>query len=115
MKVSKAFQPVRFDTIVAHGACVGVGSLVPISRDSERVYAILGAIKDERPDLRLHGFGLKVGALSHDGVRHLLESADSMAWSMAARQIGQQNNYDYAIEFAERISSFKTAQKRLFF
>jgi ribosomal protein L11 len=46
---------------------------------------ILKAIKAERPDLRLHGFGIKTTALSWEEVRDNLESADSMAWSFAAR------------------------------
>jgi hypothetical protein len=37
----------------------------------------------ERGITRLHGFGVKIGGLSRCG--HLLTSADSMAWSFAAR------------------------------
>jgi hypothetical protein len=50
---------------------------------------VLLAIKRERPDLRLHGFGIKVAALKRPTVRAVLHSADSMAWSLANRK---QNN-----------------------
>ena len=55
---------------------------------------MLLAIKDLRPDLRLHGFGLKTTALAHPLVRSLLETADSMAWSYHARINGRNGN-DY--------------------
>jgi hypothetical protein len=42
-----------------------------------------------RPDLRLHGFGLKITALLHAGVRSMLYSADSLAWSMTERHAGR--------------------------
>jgi hypothetical protein len=47
------------------------------------------AIKNERPDLRLHGFGLKTTALADPLVRSMLWSADSMAWSFAAAASAQ--------------------------
>lgn len=66
-------------------AWVGVGSVCKRNGDPKAIEAVLHAIKTERPDLRLHGFGLKVTALSSPLVRELLTSADSMAWSYAAR------------------------------
>jgi hypothetical protein len=50
-----------------------------------QIEAILKAIHRERPDLRLHGFACKIMALANTVVRDLLWSADSMAWSFAAR------------------------------
>lgn len=44
---------------------------------------------DARPDLLLHGFGLKTTALACGAVRDLLHTADSMAWSFAARREGR--------------------------
>jgi len=53
---------------------------------------VLEAIARRRPDLRLHGFGIKKTALEHEGVRALLFSADSMAWSYSARRQGRNQN-----------------------
>lgn len=69
-----------------HGQWVGVGSVCKRNGDPRQVAAVLLTIKRERPDLRLHGFGLKTTALADPLVRSLLETADSMAWSFAARR-----------------------------
>ena len=58
----------------------------------DSVAAVLLAIKRERPDLRLHGFGVKISSLALQLVRDLLFSADSMAWSFAARMEGRDGN-----------------------
>ncbi len=71
--------------LMPHGAYVGVGSVCKRNVNPETVVEVLGAIKSRRPDLRLHGFGIKITALRDPGVRALLESADSMAWSVDAR------------------------------
>lgn len=68
------------------GMWVGVGSVCKRNGDPDAIAAVLLAIKQERPDLRLHGFGLKTTALTSDLIRSLLHSADSMAWSYAARR-----------------------------
>ncbi len=66
---------------------------------------MLWAIHQERPDLRMHGFGVKTTALLEPAVRHLLYSADSMAWSYAARreQSGRQNDWREAERFRLRV------------
>lgn len=74
------------------GAWVGVGSVCKRQGDPGAIVAVLGAINAERPDLRLHGFGVKRTALTHPGVRDLLWSADSMAWSFSARKQGRNGN-----------------------
>lgn len=74
------------------GAWVGVGSVVRMSSDAGAVSAVLLAIKRARPDLRLHGFGLKTTSLANPLVRSLLETADSMAWSFHARKNGRNGN-----------------------
>jgi hypothetical protein len=74
------------------GMYVGVGSVCKRNGDVRQIEAILGAIKRKRPDLRLHGFGLKTTALASGVVRDCLESADSMAWSFAARRQGRDSN-----------------------
>jgi hypothetical protein len=70
---------------LAHGAYVGVGSVCKRNASPSSIVQVLKAIKKERPDLRLHGFGIKTTALRWEEVRDNLESADSMAWSFAAR------------------------------
>ncbi|WP_048710770.1 DUF7221 family queuine tRNA-ribosyltransferase-like protein [Microvirga massiliensis] len=63
---------------------VGVGSVCKRNGSVADVIHILAGIKGFRPDLRLHGFGLKKTALKDPCVRALLYSADSMAWSLHA-------------------------------
>lgn len=71
---------------LANGAWVGVGSVCKRQGDPEAILAVLEAILAVRPDLRLHGFGVKLTALQDERVAGLLYSADSMAWSAAARK-----------------------------
>lgn len=86
------------------GMLVGVGSICKRNTDVRQIEAILSAIKRKRPDLRLHGFGIKTTALGSGVVRDCLDSADSMAWSFAARRNGGgQNDWRKARAFAERI------------
>lgn len=68
------------------GAWVGVGSVCKRNGNPGAIRDVLYAIKRHRPDLRLHGFGIKRTALSSAIVREMLHSADSMAWSFAARK-----------------------------
>lgn len=63
------------------GAWVGVGSVCRRNGNPDEVANLLKGIKLLRPDLRLHGFGLKILALENIEVRSLLYSCDSMAWS----------------------------------
>jgi hypothetical protein len=74
------------------GAWVGVGSVCKRNGNPSAIEEVLLAIKRERPDLKLHGFGLKTTALRSELVRSLLETADSMAWSFAARKQGRNPN-----------------------
>lgn len=88
------------------GMWVGVGSVCKRNGSPEQVVAVLMAIKAARPDLRLHGFGVKQTSLLHPGVRELLYSADSMAWSFAARRQGRDANaWQEAAAFASRINT----------
>lgn len=72
------------------GMWVGVGSVCKRNSTPDAVQSVLDAVHGERPDLRLHGFGLKSTALARPGVTRRLYSADSMAWSYHARR----NNLD---------------------
>lgn len=96
----------QYGARLAHGAYVGVGSVCKRNTDIGQIEAVLMAIKRERPDLRLHGFGLKITALSSSLVRELLESADSMAWSFAARRNGRSaNDWKEAARWASQIAT----------
>lgn len=79
---------------LASGAWVGVGGVCKRQGNIAAIGAVLMAIKEVRPDLRLHGFGVKTTALRSPVIRALLDTADSMAWSFAARILGRNGN-DY--------------------
>jgi hypothetical protein len=84
---------------------VGVGSVCKRNSSQDDIYDVLRAIKSARPDLRLHGFGLKTTALKCDSVFHFLHSADSMAWSFAARKQGRKaHDPNEAIRFQQGIT-----------
>lgn len=99
MPVLQGYQPAEYAKHVADygsllnpGAWVGVGSVCKRNGDPAAVVKVLSAIKDVRPDLKLHGFGLKTTSLKNVMVRSFLHSADSMAWSFAARKEGRNGN-----------------------
>ena len=86
------------------GMWVGVGSICKRNGLPKKILDILMAIKLERPDLRLHGFGLKKTSLDNVTIRALLETADSMAWSFAARKNGTgANDWRNAAAFKKSI------------
>ncbi len=105
---------------LTHGMWVGVGSVCKRNGNPAAILAVLTAIRAERPDLRLHGFGLKTTSLEHAGIRECLYSADSMAWSFAARKQGRNaNDWREAVAFVDRIAgaiggAFKPYQLPLF-
>lgn len=74
------------------GAYVGVGSICKRNSNADTVEGVLNTILGRRPDLRLHGFGLKRTALENPEVVRMLTSSDSMAWSFAARYEGRNGN-----------------------
>lgn len=87
-------------------AYVGVGSVCKRNTDVGQIETILAGIKQARPDLRLHGFGLKTTALASGVVLSLLHSADSMAWSFSARRQGRNaNDWREAKEFELKIAA----------
>lgn len=88
------------------GAWVGVGSVCKRNGRPDAIEQVLLAIKGERPDLRLHGFGLKATSLASGVIRDALYSADSMAWSFAARMEGRNgNDWREARAYVERIAA----------
>ena len=91
---------------LTHRMWVGVGSVCKRNSNPGSVEAVLLAIKRERPDLRLHGFGVKITSLRSQLVRDLLFSADSMAWSFAARYEGRDGNDPReAVRYARRVAT----------
>lgn len=93
-----------YGSLLDAGTWTGVGSLCRRNRSPAEVEAILLAIYHRRPDLRLHGFGLKLTSLASGVVRRLLYSADSLAWSFAARKQGRDaNDWREARAFSARV------------
>lgn len=94
----------QYGSRLKNGAWVGVGSVCKRNGNPRAIEAVLTAVAVERPDLRLHGFGLKKTALTSGLVRQLLFSADSMAWSFSARREGRNaNDWREAERFAAEI------------
>ena len=88
------------------GMWTGVGSLCKRNADVAAIEDVLLAVHKARPDLLLHGFGVKTTALQSGLVRDLLYSADSMAWSYHARKHGRDGNSPAeARRFASRIAA----------
>ena len=91
---------------------VGVGSLVKRSNSPQMVWWIISEIKKKRPDLKIHGFGLKFSSLNYKPLKNLLYSSDSMAWSFAARKSGENpNDWREARKFEEKINQEKIIEK----
>ncbi|MFP5513211.1 MAG: hypothetical protein ACLGJC_09045 [Alphaproteobacteria bacterium] len=85
---------------------VGVGSVCKRNGDPVAIEEVLLAVKRARPDLQLHGFGVKTTSLQSGLVRDLLATADSMAWSFAARKEGRNaNDWREAAAFKDRIET----------
>ena len=89
---------------LAYGAWVGVGSVCKRNGKPDEILAILNAILAVRPDLRIHGFGLKIKAISDPRVNALLYTADSMAASYAGRMDGNGNDPERAKAYAARVN-----------
>lgn len=94
------------------GMVVGVGSVCKRNINADEILAVLSVIQRERPDLKLHGFGLKRTALSSGEIRARLASADSMAWSFAARRQGRKaNDWREAQMFHDALSGRTLVEK----
>jgi hypothetical protein len=91
-----------------------VGSLCKRQGDPAVIAGILDAILQDRPGLRLHGFGCKRTSLLDPQVRRRLATADSMAWSYAARFEGRDRNaWDEAGRFALGVGGCPEAVEQL--
>ena len=62
----------------------GLGTVCSRNGSIEAIQWILTTIKKAAPEMKLHGFGVKTTALS--ALHHMLDSADSMAWSSRGRR-----------------------------
>lgn len=88
------------------GMWVGVGSVCKRNGTPDAVEDVLRAIKHARPDLRLHGFGLKITALENPNIRAMLDSSDSMAWSYGEWAAGgDANDPRSALRYCARVQS----------
>jgi hypothetical protein len=93
---------------ITPGAWVGVGSVCKRNGDPRAIESVLLAIHTVRPDLRLHGFGLKKTALTSGVVWLLLYSCDSLASSFKERMAGRSpNDWRAADRYAKEIDSTK--------
>lgn len=96
----------QYGSLLSIGQWTGVGSVCRRNDTPDAVEDVLLAIKRERPDLRLHGFGLKLTALQRETVRCLLYSSDSMAWSYAAKKENEDpHDPRRALDYAERVNT----------
>lgn len=94
----------QYGSLLSQNQWVGVGSICRRNGTPDAIEDVLLAIKRQRPDLRLHGFGLKLTAIQRATVRELLHSADSMAWSLAGRfEDYDANDPRRALEYAAEI------------
>lgn len=86
------------------GMWVGVGSVCKRNGDPKAILAVLSAIKAVRPDIHIHGFGVKKTALKSREITKLLATADSLAWSYHARINGRNgNSWEEAKAFVDQI------------
>lgn len=112
MPVIQGYLPQQYATHVTAygdrlrpGMWAGVGSVCKRNGRPGDAAAVLRAVHQARPDLRFHAFGLKLTALESAEVRGLLHSADSMAWSYAARRDGRDaNDWREAVAYAARVA-----------
>ncbi|NJQ96739.1 MAG: hypothetical protein HC784_01550 [Hydrococcus sp. CSU_1_8] len=66
-----------------YGSWVGVGSICKRNSNPGSIQSILMEIKTLRPDLKLHGFGIKSTSLKNPIIWDLLYSADSQAHGLS--------------------------------
>lgn len=124
MPVIQGFEPDQYAQHVADlspdleaGAWVGVGSVCKRQGSPYQISAVLTAILDERPDLNLHGFGVKSTALRHGDIWMRFHSVDSMAWSFAGRfyNPSRSNDLSLCLEWTDKVQSiqFNPSQARM--
>jgi hypothetical protein len=86
------------------GMWVGIGSVCKRNSDVAQIEDIIDPIRSMSDGLNLHGLGLKATTLQSAYVYDSLYSADSMAWSFAARKQGRNSNdWREAYRFARAV------------
>lgn len=96
----------QYGNRLATGMWVGVGSVCKRNGDPGAIERVLMAIHAVRPDLRLHGFGLKKTALKSGIVWKLLYTCDSLASSFRERMAGRNpNDWRAADRYAKEIET----------
>ena len=96
----------NYGSLIAKDEWVGVGSVCKRNSNPHSVADVLDAILEVRPDLRLHGFGIKQTCLQDSYIADRLFSADSMAWSFAARyEGGSPNDPELALKYKQKIET----------
>ena len=84
-----------------------------------QIRRVLDAIHEIRPDLRLHGFGVKTIALRQAAVVRHLHSVDSMAWSLAVRweryreEPGSRNSLQACREWLAKVGAIEPRNTRM--
>jgi len=122
MPVLQGYAPIEYvrhiqewGELLPTGAWVGIGSVCKRNGSPSAIRDVLYSIKRYRPDLRLHGFGLKRTALANLWIRDALYSADSMAWSFAERKNGgNANDWRAAARFTRAIEGSDLSDLPLF-
>lgn len=96
-----------YGDLLSEGMWVGVGSVCKRNASPGQVESVLLAIYNERPDLKLHGFGIKRNSLISPVCWDLLYSADSQAHGFAGKNKKQKYNNSndpfHALEYANSI------------
>jgi hypothetical protein len=92
-----------------YGAWVGVGSVCKRNGSPESALMVFACIKVVRPDLKLHGFGIKKTTLQHPLALEFIATADSMAWSFHARRNGRGRDANDWREAARYLAQLKEA------
>ncbi len=103
-----------YGDLIEEHAWVGVGSVCKRNSNPGSVGVVLDAIKQARPDLKLHGFGIKKTCLQDSFIVDRLFSSDSMAWSYEARFKGEKaHDVNQAIKYKQRIESMPIQESLL--
>lgn len=104
----------QYGDAIQQNAWVGVGGLK--RRPNSEVEEILASIKIQRPDIRVHGYGLSKKQLSNNSIIGLLFSADSASGQLSGSKGSKyQNSRDpaFSIAYAKNIDEL-TIQTNIF-
>lgn len=93
----------QYTGYLEEGRWVGVGSVCRRGSLSE-IREILETIHAARPDLRLHGFGLKLEALADEGIRRHLFSCDSMAATYPKRHGDRRSEIELCHDYQKKVA-----------